>query len=99
MTMPHLSNCPHSEDSWCMDCVAEAWRDDYNDGLTAGIQVASQIADWMLGNEREAAIKQIASLRMRSMRFGVVPKGTFVHGELITSDAVPKDVCLTQTYI
>lgn len=23
MTMPHLMNCPHSEDGWCLDCVKE----------------------------------------------------------------------------
>jgi len=21
MTMPHLSNCPHDGDGWCIDCV------------------------------------------------------------------------------
>lgn len=21
MTMPHLMNCPHSEDGWCLSCV------------------------------------------------------------------------------
>lgn len=30
MTMPHLMNCPHSDDGWCLDCVAalgnENWR-------------------------------------------------------------------------
>ncbi len=23
MTMPHLMNCPHSPDGWCLDCVKE----------------------------------------------------------------------------
>ncbi len=23
MTMPHLMNCPHSGDGWCLDCVKE----------------------------------------------------------------------------
>lgn len=27
MTMPHLMNCPHSEDGWCLDCVKELWED------------------------------------------------------------------------
>ena len=30
MTVPHLMNCPHSDDGWCLDCVAalgnENWR-------------------------------------------------------------------------
>lgn len=25
MTMPHLMNCPHSPDGWCLDCVKELW--------------------------------------------------------------------------
>ena len=24
MTMPHLMNCQHSEDGWCLDCVKES---------------------------------------------------------------------------
>ena len=23
MTMPHLMNCDHSDDGWCLDCVKE----------------------------------------------------------------------------
>jgi hypothetical protein len=23
MTMPHLMNCPHSAEGWCLDCVKE----------------------------------------------------------------------------
>jgi len=26
MTMPHLMNCPHSDDSWCIDCVKAEWE-------------------------------------------------------------------------
>ena len=26
MTMPHLMNCPHMGDGWCLDCVAEQWE-------------------------------------------------------------------------
>lgn len=26
MTMPHLMNCPHSED-WCLECVKSLWND------------------------------------------------------------------------
>ena len=25
MTMPHLMNCSHSPDGWCLDCVKEEW--------------------------------------------------------------------------
>ncbi len=26
MTMPHLMNCPHSEEGWCLSCVKELWE-------------------------------------------------------------------------
>ena len=25
MTMPHLMNCSHSADGWCLQCVKELW--------------------------------------------------------------------------
>jgi hypothetical protein len=27
MTMPHLMNCQHMEDGWCLDCVKELQKD------------------------------------------------------------------------
>jgi prefoldin subunit 5 len=27
MTMPHLMNCAHSEDGWCLDCVWAVWAE------------------------------------------------------------------------
>lgn len=27
MTMPHLMNCAHSEDGWCLDCVGALWEE------------------------------------------------------------------------
>ncbi len=29
MTMPHLMNCSHSEDGWCLDCVKKLWDETY----------------------------------------------------------------------
>jgi hypothetical protein len=26
MTIPALMNCPHREDSWCLDCTAKEWE-------------------------------------------------------------------------
>jgi hypothetical protein len=26
MTMPHLMNCQHRDDSWCLDCVKAEWE-------------------------------------------------------------------------
>ena len=39
MTMPHLMNCDHSEDGWCLDCVkrlhdeSEKTRSDWLDAM------------------------------------------------------------------
>ena len=30
MTMPHLMNCPHLADAWCLECVRELWEE-YHD--------------------------------------------------------------------
>lgn len=27
MTMPHLENCRHDEDGWCLTCVKEQWEE------------------------------------------------------------------------
>jgi len=27
MTMPHLMNCPHKDDGWCLACVKELWEE------------------------------------------------------------------------
>lgn len=27
MTMPHLMNCDHSADGWCLDCVKKLWEE------------------------------------------------------------------------
>lgn len=27
MTMPHLMNCGHSDDGWCLDCVKAQWEE------------------------------------------------------------------------
>ena len=27
MTMPHLMNCSHSGDGWCLDCVKKLWEE------------------------------------------------------------------------
>lgn len=30
MTMPYLSNCPHSGAGWCLDCVKVLWEGGFN---------------------------------------------------------------------
>ena len=27
MTMPHLMNCDHQGDGWCLDCVKAQWQE------------------------------------------------------------------------
>lgn len=27
MTMPHLQNCPHDDNGWCLACVKELWEE------------------------------------------------------------------------
>jgi hypothetical protein len=34
MTMPHLMNCDHSEDGWCLECVRKLWEQ--KNPITAG---------------------------------------------------------------
>lgn len=62
MTVPHLMNCPHSADGWCLDCVVdlgnENWRlrDIARDAAEAATQHQAEvlrlraallkIADW-----------------------------------------------------
>lgn len=47
MTIPHLMNCSHSVDSWCLDCVKEEWE--LNQAMVEGAKV--RIAD--LEKERD----------------------------------------------
>jgi len=29
MTVPHLMNCPHTDDGWCTECVAELGNENW----------------------------------------------------------------------
>lgn len=43
--MPHLMNCGHSEDGWCLSCVGELWDNDNNkDGLLQQIKTDTDYA-------------------------------------------------------
>lgn len=49
MTMPHLMNCAHSEDGWCLECVRKQWEE--LDNLKGVSQtMLNQVADHR-GNE------------------------------------------------
>lgn len=36
MTMPHLMNCNHSDDGWCLECVRELWEEKHQQTIEAG---------------------------------------------------------------
>jgi len=60
MTMPHLMNCGHSDDGWCLACVKTLEDERYNTVIEAGkyeyaLQAALQ--------RQETAEKQLAQLR------------------------------------
>ena len=41
MTMPHLMNCDHSEEGWCLPCVQELWETSQaaaNDSIAHGTE-------------------------------------------------------------
>lgn len=45
MTMPHLMNCDHSSDGWCLDCVKELW-DDRRELAEAAIDLVESLPKW-----------------------------------------------------
>lgn len=60
MTMPHLMNCGHSDNGWCLACVKTLEDDRYNTVIEAGkyeyaLQAALQ--------RQKTAEKQLAQLR------------------------------------
>lgn len=44
MTMPHLMNCQHSEDGWCLDCVKKL-----HDAAEELVQVSREVASGCYG--------------------------------------------------
>ena len=53
--MPHLMNCPHSCESWCMDCVAEMGREniDLREAVRACIKLLKEDGDPFRGDHWE----------------------------------------------
>lgn len=45
MTMPHMMNCQHIEDGWCLDCVAELAKDSERIDFLATCNQTWPIAD------------------------------------------------------
>ena len=64
MTAPHLMNCPHREDGWCLDCVAdlgnENWR--LREQLAAEREACAKICD-------AAAKEAVADIEYRDACF------------------------------
>lgn len=55
MTMPHLMNCQHSTDGWCLECVKELQeeRDDLEDELGKAMSVVYASEEFLAGNYDE----------------------------------------------
>jgi len=47
--MPHLMNCPHSEEGWCLACVKEQWEE--LDKLKDAARVVVSRMEKIRGNE------------------------------------------------
>lgn len=57
MTMPHLINCDHSADGWCLACVKNLEDERYNAVILAGryeyaLQATAQRLEAIAGNGR-----------------------------------------------
>jgi hypothetical protein len=42
MTIPHMSNCSHSPDSWCLSCVAAQLAASLEQGIREGLEMAAK---------------------------------------------------------
>ena len=49
MTMPHLVNCPHSEDGWCLNCVKELWEQGATVALNRQLNIMFNGHSWPIG--------------------------------------------------
>jgi hypothetical protein len=62
MTMPHLMNCPHSADGWCLDCVKELhdrFQARVNDFMTADSKAVAA-----LQAENDSLREDVATMRV-----------------------------------
>lgn len=63
MTMPHLENCVHSDDGWCLDCVKKLHDEGeakYRDYLGL-LPVAYAAEEWASGNITAADFAMVAA--------------------------------------
>jgi len=63
MTMPHLMNCPHSEEGWCLSCVKELW----DEGKT--IELSRQLRVSVSGHSM--SVGEVVSIELISMNRSV----------------------------
>lgn len=45
MTMPHLMNCPHSSDGWCLECVKEMHDEFESCSITALLDAVGEFEE------------------------------------------------------
>ena len=57
MTVPHLMNCPHSDEGWCLDCVValgnENWR------LRDALRIVREYPDFDAGGALPEMLDQV----------------------------------------
>ena len=65
MTMPHLMNCQHSEDGWCLDCVKGSWeqKQSETERLRAALFVAAAEIDALGDTDLHQLASEIAEER------------------------------------
>ena len=85
MTMPHLMNCEHIEDGWCLDCVGEQYKElktlrartiDYMPLHSTGLAMPM----FML-NEEQAQRNHGQSLKRLAERGGLSPSEALANME------------------
>lgn len=90
MTMPHLMNCGHSDDGWCLACVKTLEDERYNTVIEAGkYEYALQAA---LQRE-ETAEKQLAQLSEQNEKLIAVAKAAKETLLMLESRGMPDKFC------
>jgi hypothetical protein len=78
MTMPHLENCNHSEEGWCLDCVKKQSDElDYAEIVNAKVNRENELLRQALKSCRKAVCEKSGYGRLTTREFakacGVTP--------------------------
>lgn len=83
MTMPHLMNCPHSTDGWCLECVKELHDEGearYEDYLKL-LPVAYAAEEWASGRISITDLAAAVADSLNSGARGVILMSRLIHLE------------------